>query len=388
MGSVCKFFCLQLIALPGFHTMPARKAVLCAVGVLLALGIAVEASSHDVQVVGGYGTSFELFPRPPSNACFIPDLPQPRGYHSLSLLSGGRLVVCGGVGGSHNKFDSCISWVAGNTSWTPFYNMSVARMVQMAWTPSTLPDSIVLIPIGGNAEIVPGGAIIPLWSGTFACGIPEGDTIVLTGGTGYSDVTRYNINGFVKELPRLPENRWSHACSALPTGDFVVAGGYGDSNHRFSSVLTLLPGATAWTQLASLPQPLYSARASIVGGRMRVNGGWAGPGGTEVRSGQVLEYHPQPCNQWVHIGDLAQATSEHETISIGVEQLPCLLSGEEDSTTTPCATTTTSTTTSTSTSATTTTGLDPLLALLLFLVFSKRCNVININNIKATTSRM
>ena len=50
---------------------------------------------------------------------------------------------------------------------------------------------------------------------------------------------------------------------------FVVAGGDG-----LSSVVTLLPGATAWTPLASLPRGLGGARASIVaGGRMRVLGG-------------------------------------------------------------------------------------------------------------------
>ena len=29
---------------------------------------------------------------------------------------------------------------------------------------------------------------------------------------------RYNISGFVEELPQLPENRYGHACGALPTG--------------------------------------------------------------------------------------------------------------------------------------------------------------------------
>ena len=43
---------------------------------------------------------------------------------------------------------------------------------------------------------------------------------------------------------------------------------------------------------------------------------------------QVLEYHPQPWNQWVQVGDLAQARAAHATLSIGVEQLSCLLSGE------------------------------------------------------------
>ena len=40
-----------------------------------------------------------------------------------------------------------------------------------------------------------------------------------------------------------------------------------------SSVLTLLPGAADWTSLASLPRTLAYAKASIVGGRLRLTGG-------------------------------------------------------------------------------------------------------------------
>ena len=90
--------------------------------------------------------------------------------------------------------------------------------------------------------------------------------------------TRYNVTGFVEELPQLPENRYGHACSALPaTGvrpaqpTFVVAGGW--TSGLTSSVLTFLPGAEEWTDLASLPRPLRGAQASIVGGRLRVTGG-------------------------------------------------------------------------------------------------------------------
>ena len=53
----------------------------------------------------------------------------------------------------------------------------------------------------------------------------------------------------------------------------MVAGGQEGSNNDISSVLTLLPGATAWTPLASLPRTLGLAQASIVGGKMRVTGG-------------------------------------------------------------------------------------------------------------------
>ena len=53
----------------------------------------------------------------------------------------------------------------------------------------------------------------------------------------------------------------------------VVVGGRGFDN-IVSSVVTLLPEATAWTPLASLPFSLWHAKASIVGGRIRVTGGW------------------------------------------------------------------------------------------------------------------
>ena len=71
-------------------------------------------------IIGGWDDtgnleSVEVFPRPPSDACFIPNLPQARKGHSLSLLSDGSLVVCGGLD------RSCIYWVAGNTTWTPIF---------------------------------------------------------------------------------------------------------------------------------------------------------------------------------------------------------------------------------------------------------------------------
>ena len=78
------------------------------------------------MVVGGDNdeplSSVELFPRPSSDACAIPDLPQPRQGHSVSLLSGGRLVVCGGVDRDGNRLRSCIYWAAGNNSWTHLFD--------------------------------------------------------------------------------------------------------------------------------------------------------------------------------------------------------------------------------------------------------------------------
>ena len=97
-------------------------------------------------MVGGRGdnghlSSVELFP--PSDGCSIPDLPQPRYGHSLSLLSGGRLVVCGGMGDSDSPLDSCISWVAGNTNWTHLYTMRCLP-IKPHQSASTLPNTITV----------------------------------------------------------------------------------------------------------------------------------------------------------------------------------------------------------------------------------------------------
>ena len=54
--------------------------------------------------------------------------------------------------------------------------------------------------------------------------------------------------------------------------DSLLAGGT-FSDYTSSSVLTLLPDAADWTDLPSLPRPLEGARASIVGGTLRLAGG-------------------------------------------------------------------------------------------------------------------
>jgi len=213
---------------------------------------------------------------------------------------------------------------------------STARLSHVAWTPTSLPNSIVLLGGWGaaelTAEIVPGGGTFDLrHSGEYACGIPDEDTIVMIGGydPAHNYVTRYNVNGFVEELPQLPENRFDHACAALPsTKAFIVAGGLDGSRYSLSSVLTLLPGAQVWTPLASLPREMWDVRASIVGGKIRLTGGWDG---ISSRS-EVLEY--QPNNHWTTVGQLKTGRYLHAVLSIDSEALPCL-PGASGTTTSP-----------------------------------------------------
>ena len=42
---------------------------------------------------------------------------------------------------------------------------------------------------------------------------------------------------------------------------------------------------------------------------------------------QVREYHPEPWNQWLKIGDLDKQRGDHAILSVGPEQLSCLSGG-------------------------------------------------------------
>ena len=52
---------------------------------------------------------------------------------------------------------------------------------------------------------------------------------------------------------------------------------------------------------------------------------------------QVLEYHPEPWDQWVAVGSLEVERYSHAVLSIGVEHLPCL-SGKDDDLSKTCNT--------------------------------------------------
>ena len=164
-------------------------------------------------VVGGYDTvalsSTETFPPLTSATCAVPKLSQTQARTSptLSLLSNGRLVVCGGRKGSL-YLKSCISWIAPEKSWTHIFTMRFLpiiiimctlwiggfyywpilftfpqnhrneRAYHTAWTPSSHPDSIVLFGGQDNAtrygtEMIhnmrDGADVVPGEPSTFRC---------------------------------------------------------------------------------------------------------------------------------------------------------------------------------------------------------------------------
>ena len=102
-------------------------------------------------VVGGapYGPDsfeqqLELFP--PRDSCQIPLLPEPRYAPSLSKLPGGKFVVCGGrIHGTAEgqtfrgrDFTDCVSWTAGETTWSTAFTMRLLTILLTSQVPQPL----------------------------------------------------------------------------------------------------------------------------------------------------------------------------------------------------------------------------------------------------------
>ena len=79
--------------------------------------------SGKVEVGGSGGVNFPSRIDIPFDTCDTPRLPDERAGYSVSVLSGKKLVVCGGNLGNGLKLTSCLSWAKGEDSWTEIYKM-------------------------------------------------------------------------------------------------------------------------------------------------------------------------------------------------------------------------------------------------------------------------
>ena len=84
---------------------------------------------------------------------------------------------------------------------------------------------------------------------------------------------------------------------------FVVSGGF--SKTLSNLVWTLERGAEKWTSLESLPQNLYGGKASIVGGRLRITGGYS----VEGYSSKVLSLAIREALKYCLAGFVCQCPS-------------------------------------------------------------------------------
>merc|ERR1712240_319491 len=108
----------------------------------------------------------------------------------------------------------------------------------------------------------------------YACGINDGSSIIVTGGTSDSGgfdplktVSRYNLEGFMESMPSLITARRSHGCGSFTNQDnikvYVVAGGYDRSPPYLRSTELLSATASAWEAGQDLPDRGLASMASV-----------------------------------------------------------------------------------------------------------------------------
>jgi len=222
-------------------------------------------------VVGGASEATETFP--PYPGCNeIPDLPSQRIGHSLTLLSGSppTLVLCGGTDkrdwislDTGSMEGECLSWTKGEASWNNFADgLKMNLSHHVAWAPPG--QKRVLLMEDSTTRWAPDGSMAyPLHaSGSRSCGIPVGDTIILTGGglpgQEHQNVHRYSIGGHLETLPSFMHPMAGHACGSYLNSEgqtvlMVVTQGYGEarissSRRDRTTVLELRQGADHWTR--------------------------------------------------------------------------------------------------------------------------------------------
>eukprot|EP00091_Calanus_sinicus_P017868 TRINITY_DN3888_c0_g1_i2.p1 TRINITY_DN3888_c0_g1~~TRINITY_DN3888_c0_g1_i2.p1 ORF type:complete len:316 (-),score=66.45 TRINITY_DN3888_c0_g1_i2:89-1036(-) len=227
----------------------------------------------------GLHTSVQVFNPSTGLSCSLPSLPEGRIYHTQD-----GLMVCGG--GPSDKRQNCVTFTSGE--WVLSHTLVNQRMVHNGW----MTDQGLLLLGGGNhpfsTEIVTAGveqgveSFAMKYDTRNACSMPDlkSDSIIVTGGyQTKQQVSRYDINGFVEDLPDLIVRRAYHSCGSYLRADgsqvLLVAGGsmMDWMNTYLDSTEVLTEGSSAWTLSSPLPRALSGLKGLNLGGRVYMTGG-------------------------------------------------------------------------------------------------------------------
>jgi len=228
---------------------------------------------------------------------FLPSRDQVCSIHKLtsnwvhSTLEGRTL--CGGL----LNPESCLYY--NNNKWEKSYNLSIGRDGHSSWMNE---EGLVLI--GGFRSRTTTEVLTTDKDGTmnsregfplvyetqYACAMPDllSSSVIITGGINTkSTVTRYNMLGFVEDLPQLLEGRSSHGCSSYLREDgtqvFLVAGGLDLDYWERSSTEILVSGSIAWKMVSPLPWTASGLQGGTVGSnKLYMTGGYNGEWKDEI----------------------------------------------------------------------------------------------------------
>jgi len=248
---------------------------------------------------GSVAKSTELYIPETGKSCFFKDLPNERNSHTLDTVEN-TAVLCGeGTG----RYTNCLQYTPSTPegAWSAYGRTEGGSLQHhSSWV-----SSAGLVLLGGrkykyirggisgsshnkDTEIVPGGgrSFDLKWGDRQTCSIQFDDYFILTGGFSYRNhVIQYNLQGYVKTLPSLNEDRYDHACGKFSANGktvMIVAGGEGSTYKPISSTETLLTRDSAWTTVAPLPKVLSKMAFVSMGQYFLVLGGESANAVTDI----------------------------------------------------------------------------------------------------------
>lgn len=137
-------------------------------------------------------------------------------------------------------------------------------------------------------------------------------------------VSRYDLEGWIEDLPPMQQNRNWHGCASYKTdsGDTVllVAGGWDTPNYSFvSSVETLRLGEPAWSFSTPFPRAQAYIRGLSLDNRVLMVGGGNRVDGSLMSYSDIFELELETF-RWRKLGDMIQPRLSHAASVIEVTE--------------------------------------------------------------------
>jgi len=270
-------------------------------------------------VGGGPLTSSEVFLPSTGQSCTVADLPAERYHHTLNTVDS-TAVLCGGGRVATEK--SCLQFSQASGAWTSYgAALQERRSDHTGWVS---PAGLVLM--GGShstrtTEIINGGMNFTLDQDIrLTCSIQVDPYTIITGGpNSLSVVSKYNLHGYVEDLPSLSQGRFYHGCGSYKDGGnriLVVSGGCLRSGAFISSTEVHILGSLVWTAGEPLPRAMSDMASVSLDHEVMFFGGYD----RRQRRSEILTYRG---GEWTEVGQLVIGRSQFAATKILVNTTVC-----------------------------------------------------------------
>jgi hypothetical protein len=237
-----------------------------------ALHHSVRLQDGRVLTIGGYNTKADLYDPESDTWASTGSALATHRYHTATLLRDGRVLVTGGVNGSHSTMTEVYDPALG--TWSRAASMLVARRYHSA---TLLPDGRVLVAGGGASSQATSAEIYD----------PASNSWALTGS--------------------LSAGRYGHTASLLQDNRILLAGGQNTSGQSIATAEVYDPTPGTWASTGNMNQPRrYHTATLLPNGKVLVTGG-----ADSSALSSTAELYDPASGRWESTGSMLRARRYH-----------------------------------------------------------------------------